>query len=644
MKLGVCYYPEHWPEHTWPEDARCMKALGISVVRIGEFAWSKLEPDNRNQFQFEWLHNAIDTLWAEGLEVVLGTPTATPPKWLVDEIPSILAIDEQGRQRGFGSRRHYCFSSLAYRAECTRIVTKLAQQFGEHPAVTTWQTDNEYGCHSTIVSYSNDALKSFRLWCSQRYSTIDQLNTAWGNVFWSMEYRHFDEIDLPCGAVTELNPAHRLAFWKFSSDQVASFNKQQTDILRSYSPGRDILHNYMGNFTEFDHYTTAADLDIASWDNYPLGFLDRDLADPIDQQKWFRTGHPDSSTFHHDLYRGVGRGRMWVMEQQPGPVNWAPHNPAPLQGMVRLWALEAFAHDAEVMSWFRWRQLPFAQEQMHTGLLLPDSTEDTACDEIRQLVSDLETIGHDHHRLCDVAIVFDYTGDQICRIQPQGQNFDPLQWVMQIYTALRQNGVNIDVVPADSDLSSYKLVVLANSISIEDDLLKRLKKFTGHTIIGPRCGSKTAEYSIPDSLPPGSLQQIIPIRVTRVESLPDFAVTTSQRLSHTANRWRERIQSAIEPADHFDDGWGYYYRHNKVHYLNSCLDTESLKDFMQGRLKEADISTIDCTEGLRLSHYGSLTFAFNYGPSPQTLRYSSEYLLGQANLAAGDVAVWNNPD
>ncbi len=642
MKLGVCYYPEHWPEHTWPEDARRMKALGISVVRIGEFAWSRLEPDNRNQFQFEWLNNAIDTLWAEGLEVVLGTPTATPPKWLVDEIPSILAVDEQGHQRGFGSRRHYCFSSQEYRTECTRIVTKLAQQFGKHPAVNAWQTDNEYGCHSTIVSYSHDALTSFRLWCRQRYDSIDQLNNAWGNVFWSMEYRHFDEIDLPCGAVTELNPAHRLAFWKFSSDQVASFNKLQTDILREHSPGRDILHNYMGNFTEFDHYTTAADLDIASWDNYPLGFLDRDLADPIDQQKWFRTGHPDSSTFHHDLYRGVGRGRMWVMEQQPGPVNWAPHNPAPLPGMVRLWALEAFAHDAEVMSWFRWRQLPFAQEQMHTGLLLPDSTEDTACNEIRQLVSDLDTIGHDHQRLCDVAIVFDYTGDQICRIQPQGQNFDPLQWVMQIYTALRQSGVNIDIVPAGTDLSPYKLVVLANSISIEDGLLKRLKEFTGHTIIGPRCGSKTEEYAIPDSLPPGNLQQIIPIRVTRVESLPGFAATTSLRLAHTANRWRERIESTIEPADFFDDGWGYYYRHNNVHYLNSCLDPMSLKDFMLGRLQDAGINTIDCTEGLRLSHYGSLTFAFNYGPAPQTLQYSAEYLLGQANLAAGEVAVWCN--
>ena len=170
MKLGVCYYPEHWPESIWAEDARRMKALGISVVRVGEFAWSKLEPV-RNEFHFDWLNRAIDTLHAEGLEVVLGTPTATPPKWLINENPSILAVDETGRQRGFGSRRHYCFSSSTYREECKRIVTRIAKEFGEHPAVNTWQTDNEYGCHSTIFSYSEEATIAFRLWCCLLYTS-----------------------------------------------------------------------------------------------------------------------------------------------------------------------------------------------------------------------------------------------------------------------------------------------------------------------------------------------------------------------------------------------------------------------------------------------------------------------------------------
>ena len=79
MKLGVCYYPEHWPESVWPDDARRMRELGISVVRVGEFAWSRLEPV-RDDFNFEWLQCALDVLHSEGLEVVLGTPHCNTTK------------------------------------------------------------------------------------------------------------------------------------------------------------------------------------------------------------------------------------------------------------------------------------------------------------------------------------------------------------------------------------------------------------------------------------------------------------------------------------------------------------------------------------------------------------------------------------
>ncbi len=634
----------------WPDDARRMRELGISVVRVGEFSWSRLEPQ-RDQFNFDWLQRAVDTLHAEGLEVVLGTPTATPPKWLIDEHPSILAVDESGQPRGFGSRRHYCFSSNIYRQECQRIVERMAKAFGQHKAVTAWQTDNEYGCHSTIISYSNDALVAFRQWCKQRYGSIDQLNSDWGNVFWSMEYRSFDEVGLPCSAVTELNPAHRLAYWRFSSDQVASFNRLQVKLLRQHSPGRDILHNYMGNFTEFDHYTTAADLDIATWDNYPLGFLDRDSESDTDKKKWLRTGHPDSSAFHHDLYRGVGRGRWWVIEQQPGPVNWAPHNPAPLPGMIRLWALEALAHGAEVMSWFRWRQAPWAQEQNHTGLLLPDSTEDEAVAEIRQLTADLDVIAHELKDSGNastqgppVAFIFDYAGDQMLRIQPQGNNYSPLGWVQDIYTACRNAGVDVDIVPADALLDSYQLIVVANSISINDTLLKSLQTTSAHVLLGPRCGSKTDELSIPSNLPPGKLQSLIPVRVTRVESLPDFAIETTQCENFEVHRWREKIDSKLQPQATFNDGWGCYYRHNNIHYLNGCLTETSLQSFITTRLEEAGILITPLTDGIRIRKHKGLLFAFNFGPDKEQLSIDGRFIIGQPELAPGEIAVLNLGD
>ena len=161
MKLGVCYYPEHWPREWWAEDARRMAAMGLSVVRVGEFAWSRLEP-TPGRYDWAWLDAAIETLAAEGLQVILGTPTATPPKWLIDAYPDILAIDHHGRPRGFGSRRHYCFSSPTYRRECARIVAAMAERYGAHDAVVAWQTDNEYGCHDTIISYSAAARKITR--------------------------------------------------------------------------------------------------------------------------------------------------------------------------------------------------------------------------------------------------------------------------------------------------------------------------------------------------------------------------------------------------------------------------------------------------------------------------------------------------
>ena len=143
----------------------------------------------------------------------------------------------------------------------------MAERYGDHPAVVAWQTDNEYGCHDSAVSYSPAARDAFRYWLAARYGEVSALNRAWGNVFWSMEYRSFAEIDLPNLTVTEANPSHWLDFRRFSSDQVASFNRMQVEILRDASPGRDIVHNFMGFFTQFDHHAVGRDLDVDSWDS-----------------------------------------------------------------------------------------------------------------------------------------------------------------------------------------------------------------------------------------------------------------------------------------------------------------------------------------------------------------------------------------
>jgi beta-galactosidase len=499
--LGVCYYPEHWAVEKWEEDARMMVAAGITFVRIGEFAWSRMEP-NPGEYDLGWVKSAIDVLHSHGLKIVLGTPTATPPKWLVDSMTDMLAIDAMGRPRKFGSRRHYCFSYQPYQLECDRIVTLLAQTFGNHPGISAWQTDNEYGCHDTVESYSPAALDAFRHWLKNRYGTITKLNKDWGNVFWSMEYRSFDEIDLPNLTVTEASPIHRLDFQRFSSDQVVAFNARQCAILRKYSPGRTILHNFMGSFTAFDHYKVSQNLDAASWDSYPLGFLDQSLEDDEFKARYFRVGHPDFQGFHHDLYRACGRGRWWVMEQQPGPVNWAPWNPAPAPGAIRLWAHEAFAAGAETVSYFRWRQAPFAQEQMHEALLLPNSEPNEAYHAVAQVACELATLNADVQTArADVALVFDYESEWAWKIQPQGKDFSYPGLVMAFYTALRRHGISVDIIPANEEaIKGRKLVLAPGLFTATKSFVSALKQSGAQVAIGPRTGSKTENFTIPDNL------------------------------------------------------------------------------------------------------------------------------------------------
>jgi beta-galactosidase len=128
-----------------------MADLGLSWVRIGEFAWSRFEP-LPSRLDWGWLDRVVEVLGAAGLQVVLGTPTATPPIWMVERHPDMLAVDEVGRARKFGSRRHYDFLHRGYREECRRIVRLLAERYGRDPHVAAWQTYNEYACHDTVLN------------------------------------------------------------------------------------------------------------------------------------------------------------------------------------------------------------------------------------------------------------------------------------------------------------------------------------------------------------------------------------------------------------------------------------------------------------------------------------------------------------
>jgi beta-galactosidase len=640
--LGVCYYPEHWPEAWWKRDAERMVSIGIRYVRIGEFAWSRLEPQ-RGQFTWDWLDRAMDVLADAGLKVVLGTPTATPPKWLMDEHPDIQPYDVDGKPKGFGSRRHYSFSSETYWRESARITEAVAERYGRHRGLAGWQTDNEYGCHFTVLSWGPEDLKAFKKWLRLRYQSTDQLNEAWGNVFWSMEVTDFEQISLPNLTVTETNPAARLDFWRFQSSQVAAYDKMQCDIIRKHSPGRFVTHNFMGFFNEFDHWDIGDNIDIASWDSYPIGFAESFLPTEEEKTRWSETSHPDVASYHHDLYRAVGKGRWWVMEQQPGPVNWAPWNPVPKKGMVRLWTWEALAHGAEVVSYFRWRQAPFAQEQMHAGLNLPGLHEWSPGGlEAKKSGEEIAKLGAlPASTQAPVAIVYDYEAHWFTHIQPQGKDYKYHEQVFRWYEAVRRGGLDVDFVRPGASLDGYKLVLVPTMPYVNDAAENAFKSFKGTILFGARTGSKARHFSIPPNLPPGPLGDMLGMRVIEVSSMrPGATCAVKGKAAGTAEKWMEHVEAKSTVLARFDSGTPALIQKNNAHYLACVPGSKLLFAVMKLVCKKAGLKRMELPEHIRLRKRGNMCFAFNYGPKSYTLKGKQKYLLGSAKLAPYSLAAW----
>ena len=642
LKLGVCYYPEQWPKELWDDDLQRMRALGITHVRLGEFAWTLMQP-RPDQYDFSWLDDILDRITKAGLNAILCTPTAAPPAWVVEKYPQILPYDEAGRPRTFGSRHHYTFASADYLELAKSITEQLAQRYGEHPAVLAWQTDNEYGCHESARSYGPIDLAAFQRYLAEKYDDINALNAAWGNVFWSQQYAKFEQIPLPNTPVALVNPTHSLDFYRFTSEQVLAFNRAQVQILRKHAPKARITHNMMGFFTEFDHFDLGTDLDVASWDNYPLGYLEHRHYNLKDKIHYDGIGHPDISAFFHDLYRGVGQGQLWIMEQQPGPVNWARYNPTPLVGAVRFWTWQAFAHGAELVSYFRWRQVPYAQEQMHAGLLLPNSAPAPGYAEVQQVAAEKNELAQFKRKAAEVALLFDYHAAWVTELELQGTSYHYSAQVLGWYKALRRCGLNVDVVSSSASLDAYKLVLVPSLPIVSSQLVENVKQSAAHFLWGPRSGSKTEHFHIPADLPPGPLQQFVPLRVSHVATLRN-SPELSLRGDGVFGKWRggiwqEFILSELKPQASTQDGTGILYSQANHHYLGLCLDDVSMYRLVGYLLQLAKVAKQDLPWDVRICRGENVDFYFNFGKPVHALPGTEQdVVFGTTRIGRGQYA------
>ena len=356
--FGAAYYPEHWSAADRADDARRMADAGVNVVRMGEFAWDRIEP-RRGRFDFGLFDETIAALGEAGIDTILCTPTATPPRWLTDPHPEWMRIDESGRAMEHGSRQHCCTNNDAFRAESRRVTQALAEHFAPNGRVVGWQTDNELYCHFSQC-HCPACLWGFRRFLRERYGCIDALNAAWGASFWGLTFDAFEQVPLPhpAGRPACPNPTHLLDYRRYLASSVADFQRRQVLILRDARADWWIFHN--GLFRHVDYWAFTEDLDFLGVDVYPA-FGAGAAGDAV------------GPALLNERCRAVSGGYV-VPEQQAGPGGQRPYlHPAVRPGQMRLWAWQSIAHGADGLLHFRWRTCRFGAEEYWHGVLDHDN-------------------------------------------------------------------------------------------------------------------------------------------------------------------------------------------------------------------------------------------------------------------------------
>jgi beta-galactosidase len=533
LLLGSAWYPEQWPESRWERDLILMQEAHLHVVRVGEFAWSALEP-TEGHYELDWLERAIDLAGKHGIFTVLGTPTATPPAWLTAKYPEVLRIDENGRRDEHGNRLQYSWSSPKYRTLSREIVEKLARRFGHNPYVIGWQIDNEISQTST----DDDTRAQFQLWLHARYGTLDALNARWTTAYWSQSYTDWSQIPIPKhGGLDRGNPGLLLCWRLFITDTWQSYLMNQIEVIRPHSDVRQfITTNTMGFFQYYDHYVTESVLDLAAWDDYmPDGKVD-----------------PLWNGMAHDLTRGFKRKNFWVMETQPGFVNWSSVNVSLNLGDERALVWHDIAHGADAVNFWQWRSALNGQEQYHGTVIGADGTPVPLYREVQQIGAEFEKLGPvlaGTHVVSEVAILHSYGSRWAIEWQPQSDKFDPLQEMARYYGPLRRAVQSLDIVSPDVDLSSYKLVVAPalNLITAsEASNLSAYVKAGGNLVLTARSGMKDDDNGLQPNRQPGPLEALLGGRVEQFYALAKPVPIEGELLHSEATIWAELLSTSSQ--------------------------------------------------------------------------------------------------
>ena len=532
--FGTDYYPEHWPKERWDTDAELMQEMGIQIVRMAEFSWTKME-SSLGEFHFEWLADAIEILGKRGVKTILGTPTATPPVWIIEQTPEILPVDSNGIQRGFGGRHHDCQSNLAYRVHIRRFVTAMAEYFKDNEYVVGWQIDNELGNSHDDLCMCDSCKSKFQLWIKDKYKTIENLNRKWGNYFWSQEYDKFEQVPVPRITVTGHNPSAMLDWKRFCSDLIVDFQQYQIDIIRSICKNQFITHNFMGFADKVNYFDLAKNLDFISHDQYPNGFF---------------SGSPhevnDEFSAALDLMRGTKNQSFWIMEQQAGIIGWDIMGPTPEPGQLAMWAQHSIAHGADAVVFFRWRTCTVGTEQYWHGILPHSGKPGRRYNELKEMIQKLKPLMPKLQGTVpksEVAIVFSYDQNYAIKIQPHHPELNYVKQVIKYYNGFYKKNIAVDFVSDKEDFSKYKLVIAPLQYLMNEVLEDKYEDYVkqgGHLVLTMRTGVKNDNNVCMSEMElPGRLGLVTGIEINDYDCLKNIAVGVKWKNSSIENHYVE---------------------------------------------------------------------------------------------------------
>ncbi|REE77744.1 beta-galactosidase [Paenibacillus taihuensis] len=564
MYLGVDYYPEYWPIELLDEDIDGIVGLGANMVRIGEFSWHKMEPQE-GQFDFSFFDHAVKRITEKGLSIMFGTPTATFPAWLAKKHPDILSVDADGLVRAFGGRRQYCYNSSIYQRYAGEITRRLVEHYANETAIVSWQLDNEFGHEGSDMCYCQTCGAAFQQFLKLKYEgDIALLNETYGTIFWGQTYNDFNEIPMPLRTITTHNPALQLDWARFRSWSVNMFAARMAAIVReAKGDHQTVTHNLPGGFFQkwYDHAETAQLLDFVSYDNYPVW---GGLAEPIT---------PAAIAMGHDFIRGLKGQNFWIVEELMGAQGHDVIGYLPRPGQAKMWSMQAFAHGCTDMLYFSWRAMTRGAEQFCMGIVDHDNRRGAKYEEVRHVFETIKPHGEALAApiVADIAVLYDYDNVWSWRFQRQSEGFDFTAELLRLYTPFHTNNCRIDVIPAYDaarDWSGYKVLLVPALQIVDEALSKRLAAFAaegGTVVFAFRTGIRDRNNNIHFGIEvPGYAAEMAGVVIHGSEALPNgrhvpvVAVNASSKsdssMHATCEVWRDMLTpTTAETLYRYDD-------------------------------------------------------------------------------------------